>query len=119
MVLTLTIAWSSTWSCHDEKGGTGHDLDMMKKVVLIMTFLIKGRHSLKGQCHEFFGFRFSTWISFLQAPYIPLGPFRVFSKICGDVHSSRCTTGVIDTGGIQKNLESEKFSLFLSDTFGK
>ncbi len=30
---------------------------------------------------------------------IPLGPFQIFSKIRGDIHSSRCTTGVIDTGG--------------------
>ncbi len=30
---------------------------------------------------------------------IPLGPFKKFSKICGDIRSSRCTTGVDDTGG--------------------
>jgi hypothetical protein len=30
---------------------------------------------------------------------IPIGPFRIFSKIRGDIHSSRCTTGVADTGG--------------------
>ncbi len=29
----------------------------------------------------------------------PWGPFRIFSKIRGDIHSSRCTTSVIDTGG--------------------
>jgi hypothetical protein len=31
--------------------------------------------------------------------YVPLGPFRIFSKIRGDIHSSRFATGVIDTGG--------------------
>jgi hypothetical protein len=30
---------------------------------------------------------------------IPLGPFRIFSKICGDIRSSRFATGVVDTGG--------------------
>jgi hypothetical protein len=30
---------------------------------------------------------------------IPIGPFRIFSKIRGDIRSSRCTTGVADTGG--------------------
>jgi hypothetical protein len=30
---------------------------------------------------------------------IPLGPFQIFSKICGDIHKSRCSTGVNDTGG--------------------
>jgi hypothetical protein len=30
---------------------------------------------------------------------IPLGPFRIFSKIGGDICSSRCTTGVVDSGG--------------------
>ncbi len=30
---------------------------------------------------------------------IPIRPFRIFSKIRGDVCGSRCTTGVIDTDG--------------------
>ncbi len=30
---------------------------------------------------------------------IPLGPIRIFSEIHGDIRSSRCTTGVVDTGG--------------------
>jgi hypothetical protein len=29
---------------------------------------------------------------------IPLGPFRIFSKIRGDIRSSRLTTGINDTG---------------------
>ena len=32
---------------------------------------------------------------------IPLGPFRIFSKIRGDSRSSRLTTGINDTGGKQ------------------
>ncbi len=42
---------------------------------------------------------------------IPLGPFQIFSTICGDIRSSRCTTGVIDTGG--------KFAASIVDTGGK
>jgi hypothetical protein len=30
---------------------------------------------------------------------IPIRPFQFFSKILGDVCSSRCTTGVVDSGG--------------------
>ncbi len=30
---------------------------------------------------------------------IPIEPFRIFSKIRGDIRSSRYTTGVADTGG--------------------
>jgi hypothetical protein len=28
-----------------------------------------------------------------------LGPFQIFSKIRGGIHSSRLTTSVVDTGG--------------------
>ncbi len=42
---------------------------------------------------------------------IPLGPFRIFSKIRGDIRKSRCTTGVNDTGG--------KFATGVNDTGGK
>ena len=34
-----------------------------------------------------------------QPQSIPLGPFRIFSKIRGDIHSKTLTTGVVDTGG--------------------
>jgi hypothetical protein len=33
-----------------------------------------------------------------QPQSIPLGPFRIFSKILGDIRKSRCTTGINDTG---------------------
>ncbi len=38
----------------------------------------------------------------------PLGPFRIFLKIPGDICNSRFTTGVVDTGGKWK--KSEKFN---------
>ncbi len=47
---------------------------------------------------------------FLLAPSIPLGPFRLFSKTRGDICSSRCTTGVVDTIG--------KFAIGVFDTGG-
>jgi hypothetical protein len=40
-------------------------------------------------------------------------------KILGDIRSSRCTTGVFDTGGIWKKLQSEKFYRAVSNFFGK
>ena len=36
---------------------------------------------------------------FPQPQSILLGPFQIFSKIRGDIHKSRCTTGINDTGG--------------------
>ncbi len=54
---------------------------------------------------------------------IPIGPFWIFSKICGDIRSSRCTTGVADTGGKWKNLQSVdtggKFATGIVDTVAK
>jgi hypothetical protein len=34
-----------------------------------------------------------------QPQSIPLGLFRIFSKILGDIRKSRCTTSINDTGG--------------------
>jgi hypothetical protein len=39
---------------------------------------------------------------------IPLGPFRILSKILGDIRSSRFATGVIDTGGKWKKSSIRK-----------
>jgi hypothetical protein len=39
---------------------------------------------------------------------IALGSFQIFSKICGDIHKSRSTTGVTDTSG--------KFATGVNDT---
>jgi hypothetical protein len=44
---------------------------------------------------------------------IPLGPFRIFSKIRGDIHNSRFATGVNDTGGKWKKLSSRKILMIL------
>jgi hypothetical protein len=32
--------------------------------------------------------------------------FQIFSKICGDIRGSRCTTGVVDTSGKWKKSSS-------------
>jgi hypothetical protein len=55
--------------------------------------------ALKGQCHEIFCFLFFYESVSPQPQSVPLGPFRIFSKIRGDIRKSRCTTGVNDTGG--------------------
>ena len=39
---------------------------------------------------------------------IPLGPFQIFSKFGRDIPSSRCTTGVFDTGGKWKKSSIRK-----------
>ncbi len=44
---------------------------------------------------------------------IPLGPFQIFSKIHGDICSSRCITGVVDTGGKWKKSSIIKVLIIL------
>jgi hypothetical protein len=68
-------------------------------------------HNIKGQCHEIFCFWFFYESVSRQPQSIPLGPFQIFLKICGDIRKSRCTTGVNDTGG--------KFATSVNDTGGK
>ncbi len=46
-----------------------------------------------------------------QPQSIPLRPFRIFSKIRGDIRKSRCTTGIDDAGG--------KLATGINDTGGK
>jgi hypothetical protein len=43
------------------------------------------------------------------------GPFRIFSKIRGDIRKSSCTTGINDTG---INDTGDKFATSLNDTGG-
>ncbi len=54
-----------------------------------------------------------------QLPPSPrvLGPFRIFSKICGDNRNSMCTTGINDTGG--KFATGVNVATGVNDTGGK
>ncbi len=54
---------------------------------------------LKGQFHEIFCFGFFRESSSPKPLLKALGSFQIFSKICGDICKSRCTTGINDTGG--------------------
>ncbi len=63
------------------------------------------RGGLKGQCHEIFDFSFFHESVSPKLLSIPLGQFRIFSKIRGDIRS-RCRwyrwqifRGIVDTGG--------------------
>jgi hypothetical protein len=60
---------------------------------------------IKGQCHEIFDFRCFLWISFPQAPEYTIRAVLNFSKIRGDIRSSRCTTWVVDTGGAHSHAQ--------------
>ncbi len=44
---------------------------------------------------------------------IPFGPFQIFSKIRGDIRSSRFATGVNETGGKWKKPSSRKILIIL------
>jgi hypothetical protein len=50
---------------------------------------------------------------FLESVPIPSGPFQIFSKIRGDIRSSRFATGVNDTGGKWKQPSSRKIIIIL------
>jgi hypothetical protein len=57
-----------------------------------------------------------------QPQSIPLRPFRIFSKIRGDIRNSRCTTGINDTGckiAAGTNDTGDKFATGINDTGGK
>jgi hypothetical protein len=73
---------------------------------------------LKGHCHEIFCSCFFHESVSPQPQSIPLGQLRIFSKIRGDIRSSRLTTGVIDTGGKSKKSSTRKFLIIFLDTYG-
>ena len=66
---------------------------------------------LKGQCHEIFCFWFFYESVSPPPQSIPLRPFRIFSKIRGDIRSSRFATG--DTGGKWKKSSIRKILIIL------
>jgi hypothetical protein len=77
-----------------------------------VSFGFDGFSSLKGQSVTRFlasGF-FHESVS-PQRPSILFVPFRIFSKIRGDIRESRCTTSINDTGG--------KFATGVNNTGGK
>jgi hypothetical protein len=75
--------------------------------------------ALKGQCHDIFDFRFFHQPVSPKPLSIPLGLFRIFSKICENIRGSRCqichryqlsTTPAVQLG---------KFTAGVVDTVGK
>ncbi len=65
---------------------------------------------------------FFLWISSPEHQSIPLGPFWIFPKICGDIHKSRCTTGINYTGGefaTGVNNTSAKIAVGMKDNGGR
>ncbi len=68
---------------------------------------------LKGQCHEIFDFCFFHESVSPKPLSIPTEPFRIFSKICWAIRSSRCSTGVADTGGKWQKSSNWKILIIL------
>jgi hypothetical protein len=69
-------------------------------------------NALQHAALQVIDFRF---FQFPRRPYslsISLEPFRIFSKIRGDIYSSRYTTGAVDTGG--KSSLRKVLNIFLS-----
>jgi hypothetical protein len=63
---------------------------------------------LKGQCHGILDFSFFHESVSTKPLSIPLGPFQIFSKLFGDIHSSMCTIFVVDTSGKWKKSSIRK-----------
>jgi hypothetical protein len=63
--------------------------------------------TLKGQCHKIVDF----W--FFYESVSPIRAVSNFFEIRGDIHSSRCNTGVIDTGGKWKKSSIMKVLIIL------
>jgi hypothetical protein len=75
--------------------------------------------SLKGQCHEIFDFRFFTWISFPPASDDTIKAVSNFFRKFAEIFAAQGASPVALTPSANgKNLQSEKFSLFLLE-FGK
>ncbi len=68
---------------------------------------------LKGTVSRDFRLLFFSWISSPKPLSIPLGLFQIFSKIRGDICSSRWTTGVVDTGGKWRKSSITTFLIIL------
>ncbi len=106
-----------TWTClfigaSTAPGGAWSTRDInILKTGLFVCFRCSGTGSnfrlfsvtvrLKGQCHEIFASGFFHESVSPKPLSIPVGPFRIFKKIRGDIRSSRLTTGINDTGGKQ------------------
>ncbi len=69
--------------------------------------------NLKGQCHEIFASGSFHESVFPQPQSIPLRPFQIFSKIHGDIRSTRFATGVNDTSGKWKKSSIRKTLIIL------
>ncbi len=90
--------------------------------IVRVAFLLLGQahERLKGQCHDIFDFWFFYESGSPNPLSVPLGPYRIFSKIRRNIRSSRCTTatGVCDSVANGKNLKSYKFYLFVWTPLG-
>jgi hypothetical protein len=70
------------------------------------------KRKFKGTVPWIFYFKFFHESVSPKPLSIPIGPFEIFLKICGNIRSSRCTTSVgADAGG--------KFTTGVIDTSGK
>ncbi len=67
----------------------------------------------KGHTYLWSAYLFMQHLPFYTAPTYPLGPFQIFSKIRGDIRSSRLTTGVVDTGGKWEKSSIRKILIIL------
>jgi hypothetical protein len=73
---------------------------------------------LKGQCHEIFDSGFQHGSVSHKPLIIPLGPFQIFQKFAEIVAAQGAPPVSTTPVANGKNLQSEKFSSFILDTFG-
>ncbi len=94
-----------------------------KKILKEKNIFLLEAYTIKGTVSRYFLLLVFFMNQFPPKPLsIPLGPFRIFSKIRGDIRSARLTTGVNDTGGkiaAGINDTGGKFATGINDTGGK
>jgi hypothetical protein len=73
------------------------------KVINFASFSL--RLALKGVWHEIYAFRFLHKSASLGPLSIPLGPFRIFSKIRGDIRERMFNSDVNDTGTLHLKIK--------------
>ncbi len=86
------------------------------KLVAIQMFTIT-RYVCKGPVPRDFRLQVFLWSVSPQPMSIPLGPFRIFSKIRVDIRRSRCTTGVVETGDKWRKSSTRKVLIIFLEHF--
>ncbi len=103
-----------------EQNWTGYFLTWYHPVGWVGGWDFDGAGSwIKRTVPQDFRLQVFSWISFPQAPeYTVRAILNFFQKIWKEIHSSRCTSGVIDTSGTRKKMSIRKVWFYFVTPLG-